>query len=82
MGFMHTLKLLSTFLKVNIQQELAYRADAALNMALSLMWLGWELLSLSIIFSNTATLHRDVFFVCHSFSHMTGDSGFSMDFFK
>ncbi len=53
---MHTLKLLSTFLKVNIQQELAYRADAALNMLLSLMWLGWELLSLSIIFSNTATL--------------------------
>lgn len=53
---MHTLKLLSTFLKVNIQQELAYRADAVLNMLLSLMWLGWELLSLSIIFSNTATL--------------------------
>jgi ABC-2 type transport system permease protein len=53
---MHKLQLLTTFLKVNIQQELAYRADAALNMLLSLMWLGWELLSLSIIFSNTATL--------------------------
>jgi viologen exporter family transport system permease protein len=53
---MHVLKLLTTFLKVNIQQELAYRADALINMLLSLMWLGWELLGLGIIFSNTATL--------------------------
>ena len=53
---MHTFKLLTTFLKVNIQQELAYRAEALINALLSLMWLGWELLSLSIIFSNTATL--------------------------
>ena len=53
---MYIFKLLTTFLKVNIQQELAYRADALINGLLSLMWLGWELLSLSIIFSNTATL--------------------------
>src|ERR1044071_7288422 len=53
---MHALKLITTFLKVNIQQELAYRADALINALLSLMWLGWELLSLNIIFSNTATL--------------------------
>src|SRR3954454_3012129 len=53
---MHALKLLTTLLKVNIQQELAYRADALINALLSLMWLGWELLSLHIIFSNTATL--------------------------
>src|SRR5262245_19128008 len=53
---MHTLKLIATFLKVNIQQELAYRADALINALLSLMWLGWELLGLRIIFSNTATL--------------------------
>ncbi|MCU0493409.1 MAG: ABC-2 family transporter protein [Chloroflexaceae bacterium] len=53
---MHIFKLLSTFFKVNVQQELAYRADAVVNMLMSLMWLGWELLSLSIIFSNTATL--------------------------
>jgi ABC-2 type transport system permease protein len=52
----HALKLITTFLKVNIQQELAYRADAVINALLSLMWLGWELLSLQIIFSNTATL--------------------------
>jgi len=53
---MHTLKLITTLFKVNIQQELAYRADALINALLSLMWLGWELLSLNIIFSNTATL--------------------------
>src|SRR4030067_763450 len=49
-------KLLTTLVKINIQQELAYRANALINILLSLMWLGWELLSLSIIFSNTATL--------------------------
>src|SRR6476620_9897741 len=53
---MHLFKLLSTLFKVNLQQELAYRADALINALLSLMWLGWELLSLNIIFSNTATL--------------------------
>ena len=35
---------------------LAYRADTLVNILLNLMWLGWELLSLSIIFSNTDTL--------------------------
>jgi ABC-2 type transport system permease protein len=49
-------KLLGTLVKINIQQELAYRADTIVNILLNLMWLGWELLSLSIIFSNTATL--------------------------
>jgi ABC-2 type transport system permease protein len=53
---MHTLKLLSSFLKVNIQMSLAYRADTVVNILLNLMWLGWELLSLNIIFSNTTTL--------------------------
>jgi ABC-2 type transport system permease protein len=53
---MYVFKLLATFLKINVQQELAYRADAVVNLLLNLMWLGWELLSLSIIFSNTATL--------------------------
>jgi ABC-2 type transport system permease protein len=53
---MYSMKLLAALLKVNIQQELAYRADTAINIALSLMWLGWELLSLSIIFGNTTTL--------------------------
>jgi ABC-2 type transport system permease protein len=50
---MNTLKLLSAFLKVNIQMSLAYRADTVVNILLNLMWLGWELLSLSIIFNNT-----------------------------
>ena len=38
---MHALKLITTLFKVNIQQELAYRADALINALLSLMWLGW-----------------------------------------
>jgi viologen exporter family transport system permease protein len=50
---LNTLKLLSAFLKVNIQMSLAYRADTVVNILLNLMWLGWELLSLSIIFNNT-----------------------------
>lgn len=53
---MHTLKLLSTFLKVNLQIALAYRTDTIVNILINLLWLGWELLSLSIIFSNTQTL--------------------------
>ncbi len=53
---MHTLKLLSAFLKVNIQMSLAYRADTIVNILLNLMWLGWELLTLNIIFSNTETI--------------------------
>jgi ABC-2 type transport system permease protein len=53
---MHTLKLLSAFLKVNIQMSLAYRADTVINILLNLMWLGWELLGLHIIFSNTTLI--------------------------
>ena len=53
---MQTLRLLSTLVKINIQQDLAYRADAIVNILVNLMWLGWELLSLSIVFSNTDTL--------------------------
>ncbi len=53
---MYLFRLLATFLKINLQQDLAYRADALVNMGLSIMWLGWELLSLSIIFSNTQEL--------------------------
>jgi ABC-2 type transport system permease protein len=53
---MYFFKLLKTFLKINIQMSLAYRADTVLNILINLMWLGWELLSLSIIFSNTKTL--------------------------
>lgn len=53
---MQTLKLLGTFLKVNIQMSLAYRTDTVVQILLNLMWLGWELLSLNIIFSNTETL--------------------------
>ncbi|MGB8980397.1 MAG: ABC-2 family transporter protein [Anaerolineales bacterium] len=53
---MNTWKLLSAFLKVNVQMSLAYRADTVVNILLNIMWLGWELLSLGIIFSNTETI--------------------------
>ncbi len=53
---MFNLKLLGTLVKLNVQQELAYRADAVVNILVNLMWLGWELLSISIIFSNTTSL--------------------------
>jgi ABC-2 type transport system permease protein len=53
---MYILKVIGTLLKINIQQELAYRADVLVNILVNLMWLGWELLSLTIIFSNTQTL--------------------------
>src|SRR5512144_1468340 len=52
----NVLKLLSAFLKVNVQMSLAYRADTVVNILLNLMWLGWELLSLGIIFNNTQTI--------------------------
>lgn len=53
---MNFFKLIGVFLKINIQMSLAYRADTVINILLNLMWLGWELLSLNIIFSNTETL--------------------------
>src|SRR5512141_403329 len=53
---MQTLKLLSAFFKVNVQMSLAYRTDTIVNILLNVMWLGWELLTLSIIFHNTQTI--------------------------
>jgi ABC-2 type transport system permease protein len=53
---MHIFRLLAAFFKINIQMTLAYRTDALVNILLSLLGLGWELLGLSIIFSNTAHL--------------------------
>jgi ABC-2 type transport system permease protein len=53
---MYTLRLLNAFFKVNLQMALAYRVDTAVNLLLEVFTLAWELLSLSIIFSNTKTL--------------------------
>jgi ABC-2 type transport system permease protein len=53
---MHTLRLLSAFFRVNLQMALAYRVDTAVNILLEILGLGWELVSLSIIFSNTDSL--------------------------
>jgi ABC-2 type transport system permease protein len=52
----HNARVILAFLKISVQMALAYRADTLVNILLNLMWLGWELLSLSIIFSNTAAL--------------------------
>jgi viologen exporter family transport system permease protein len=53
---MATFKMIGAFLKVNLQIALAYRADTMVNILINLMWLGWELLGLNIIFSNTNSL--------------------------
>jgi len=53
---MRILRLIGTFIKVNLQMALAYRADTAVQILVNLMWLGWELLGIRIIFSNTTTL--------------------------
>jgi ABC-2 type transport system permease protein len=53
---MATLKLIRAFIKVNLQIALAYRADTTVNILINLMWLGWELLGLNIIFHNTNSL--------------------------
>ncbi len=53
---MHTLRILWALLKINLQMSLAYRTDTIVNLLINLMWLGWELLGLSIIFSNTNNL--------------------------
>jgi len=52
----HYLRLISTFIKVNLQMSLAYRSEAISEILLDLIWLAWELLSLQIIFSNTVSL--------------------------
>ena len=53
---MRLLQLLKAFFKINVQIAVAYRTDTIANILLNLLWLGWELLGLNIIFSNTATL--------------------------
>lgn len=54
---MRFFQLISAFLKMNIQQAAAYRADMALSLVMNLIWLGWELVSLQIIFHNTGDLN-------------------------
>ena len=48
--------MLKALLKINLQMVLAYRVDTAVNILLEVFGLAWELLSLSIIFSNTTSL--------------------------
>lgn len=53
---MHILRVFSALFKINLQQELAYRVDTLVNILTSIMWLGWELAGLSIIFANTTNI--------------------------
>jgi ABC-2 type transport system permease protein len=53
---MQITRVLSALFKINVQQELAYRTDTLVNILTSIMWLGWELVGLSIIFSNTNSI--------------------------
>ena len=53
---MYFLRLISTFIKVNLQMSLAYRSEAVSEILLDLIWMAWELVSLQIIFSNTVSL--------------------------
>lgn len=53
---MHLFRVLGALFKINLQQELAYRVDTLINILTSVMWLGWELIGLSIIFSNTTNI--------------------------
>jgi len=53
---MHPFRVVAALIRINVQQELAYRADTLVNMLVSLMWLGWELAGLAIIFSNATSL--------------------------
>ncbi len=53
---METLRLIRTFIKINVEMSLAYRSEAIVEFLLDLMWLGWELLSLQIIFWNAQSL--------------------------
>lgn len=53
---MYIARILSALLKINLQQALAYRSDTILSVVLSLFWMGWDLVQLQIIFSNTESI--------------------------
>jgi ABC-2 type transport system permease protein len=53
---MRVMRLIPALIRLNLQLALAYRADIITDILVNLMWLGWELLSLSIIFNNTTSL--------------------------
>ena len=53
---MHILRVLRAFVRVNLQQDLAYRSDIAMQIILSLFWTLWELAGLGVIFANTPSI--------------------------
>lgn len=50
---MQVVRVLSALFRINVQQELAYRVNTLVNILTSLVWLGWDIAGLAIIFSNT-----------------------------
>src|SRR6476660_4051596 len=56
---MHALKLLTTLFKVNLQQELAYRADALINALLS-VWRLVNTLMVALVWPNTQKFNTSV----------------------
>lgn len=50
------LKLFGTLLKINLEQELAYRTDMIVNLLVMLVWTGVDLLAISIVFTNATDL--------------------------
>lgn len=50
-------KLLGAFLRLNLQQSLAYRADTVVTLLLVVFGVGFDLISLSIIFANTTSIN-------------------------
>lgn len=53
---MRILKIITAYLKLNLHIAMAYRANLAVELLTSLMWLAWELISLGVIYNNTDNL--------------------------
>ena len=53
---MHSLAVLLAYIKQNLKEAFAYRVDTLVNIGTMLMWTGWELTTLGIIFNNTSTI--------------------------
>ncbi|MCW1970374.1 MAG: ABC-2 family transporter protein [Anaerolineae bacterium] len=53
---MRILKIITAYLKLNLHIAMAYRANLAVELLTSLMWLAWELISLGVIYTNTDNL--------------------------
>ena len=53
---MHSLTVLLAYIKQNLKEAFAYRVDTLVNIGTMLLWTGWDLITLGIIFNNTNTI--------------------------